>query len=473
MPGFLYNVVTQAGAALIAQATAANQIVFVAALSKSTAAASAEELAVQPASWYDGKAGSIAAASATDNVARVVASWQPSGLRQAAKAMCVTARLASQTDAQAVPVIALSDPDSTIELPGADDTSGAVSIPFLADVNATGDVEATPGASASIADLARFVSLHSAGNPTAGDAQTIRGVKSFVDGISVPSGSTLSIAGALNVTGTASFVGIATTGDASVGGTATLASASVTGALSVGGTATLALASVTGDASVGGKLVVTGQAGVIGRFDASSEIYCSSYIIARADGSQVEGSIAFTEKVTNTYIVRGSLKADVASTLPSGTTTGLIISAAHLRPQSAESADLGTSSYRFGAVRARTVDADTVDADLVGMIPRPATGETSGSTHTMAVGEIALVFVKTQTNKQFFAGNNVVPADSSYGITTFAVASHDATDGWVAGNTIQTTGTSSQFAFKFLSQCFASSSTGVVALVMRVRNLTD
>lgn len=472
MPGFLYNVVTQAGAALIAQATAANQIVFVAALSKSTAATSAEELAVQPASWYDGKAGSIAAASATDNVARVVASWQPSGTRQAAKSMCVTARLASQTDAQAVPVIALSDPDSTIELPGADDTSGAVSIPFLAEINASGDVAATPGASASIADLARFVSLHSAGDPTSGDAQTIRGVKSFVDGISVPSGSTLSIAGALSVTGTASFVGIATTGDASVGGTATLASASVTGALSAGA-ATLASVVTSGDVSVGGKLVVTGQAGVIGRFDASSEIYCSSYIIARADGSQVEGSIAFTEKVTNTHIIRGSLKADVASTLPSGTTTGLVISASHLRPQSAESADLGTSFYRFGTVRARTVDADTVDADLVGMIPRPATGETSGSTHTMAVGEIALVFVKTQTNKQFFAGNNVVPADSSYGITTFAVASHDATDGWVAGNAIQTTGASSQFAFKFLSQCFASSSTGVVALVMRVRNITD
>ena len=472
MPGFLYNVVTQAGAALIAQATAANQIVFVAALSKATAASSAEELAVQPASWYDGKAGSIAAASATDNVARVVASWQPSGSRQAAKAMCVTARLASQTDAQAVPVIALSDPDSTIELPGADDTGGAVSIPFLADINASGDVEATPGASASIADLARFVSLHSAGDPTSGDAQAIRGVKSFADGISVPSGGTLSIAGTLAVTGTASFVGIAASGDVSVGGTATLASASVTGALSAGA-ATLASVVTSGDASVGGKLVVTGQAGVIGRFDASSEIYCSSFVIVRSDGSQVEGSIAFTEKVGNSHVIRGTLKADVYDTLPSGTTTGLIVSAHHLRPQSAESADLGTSSYRFGAVRARTVDADTVDADLDGMIPRPATGETSGATHTMAVGEIILAFIKTQTNKQFFAGNNVVPADSSYGITTFSVASHDAADGWVAGNTIQTTGTSSQFVFKFLSQCFASSSTGVVALVMRVRNITD
>lgn len=205
MPGFLYNVVTQAGAALIAQATAANQIVFVAALSKATAASSAEELAVQPASWYDGKAGGIAAASATDNVARVVASWQPSGARQAAKSMCVTARLASQTDAQAVPVIALSDPDSTIELPGANDTGGAVSIPFLAEINASGDVEATPGAAASIADLARFVSLHSAGNPTSGDDQTILGDKTFSDDVTIT--GDLSVGGQTSCTGLATFTG--------------------------------------------------------------------------------------------------------------------------------------------------------------------------------------------------------------------------------------------------------------------------
>lgn len=472
MPGFLYNVLTNAGAALIAQATAANPIVFVAALSKSTAAPSAEDLAVQPESWYDGRAGSIAAASATDNVARIIGAWAPAGTRQAAKSMCVTARLTSQTDVQAVPVIALSDPDSTIELPGAADTGGTVSIPFLAEINATGDVTVTPGSSASIADLARFVSLHSAGNPTVGDAQTILGAKTFAGGIVVPSGASIAVAGELSVTGTTSVAGLSASGDLAVTGTATLGSASVTGALSAGA-ATLASVVTSGDASVGGKLVVTGQVGVIGRFDASSMIYCGSYIIARADGSQVEGSIAFTEKIGNSYVVRGGLKADVYDTLPSGTTTGLVISASHLRPQSAESADLGTSSYRFGTVRARTVDADTVDADLDGMIPRPATGETSGVTHTMAVGEITLAFIKTQTNKNFYAGNNVIPADSSYGITTFAVALHDATDGWIAGNGIQTTGTSSQFVFKFLSQCRASSSTGVVALVMRVRAITD
>lgn len=183
MPSYIYNVLTPAGAALIAQATAANPIVWVGALSKATAAASAEDLAVKDASWYDGKAGEIVAVSATDNVARPVAAWRPSGARQAALSLCVTARLASQTDADAVVMSAMSDPDSTVVLPGADDTGQTVGMPFPIDINAADSVSVTPGASASLADLERFVSLHKAGDPTDGEAQTILGEKTFVNGL--------------------------------------------------------------------------------------------------------------------------------------------------------------------------------------------------------------------------------------------------------------------------------------------------
>ena len=181
MPAYIYNVLTPAGAALIAQATAANPIVWVGALSKATAAASAEDLAVKDASWYDGKAGEIVAVSATDNVARPVAAWRPSGARQAALSLCVTARLASQTDADAVVMSAMSDPDSTVILPGADDTGQTVGMPFPIDINAADSVAVTPGASASLADLERFVSLHKAGDPTQGEAQTVLGEKTFDD----------------------------------------------------------------------------------------------------------------------------------------------------------------------------------------------------------------------------------------------------------------------------------------------------
>ena len=179
MPAYIYNVLTPAGAALIAQATAANPIVWVGALSKATAATSAEDLAAKDAAWYDGKAGEIVAVSATDNVARPVAAWRPSGARQAALSLCVTARLSSQTDADAVVMSAMSDPDSTVVLPGADDTGQTVGMPFPIDINAADSVAVTPGAAASVADLARFVSLHKAGDPTAGDVQTIRGEKTF------------------------------------------------------------------------------------------------------------------------------------------------------------------------------------------------------------------------------------------------------------------------------------------------------
>lgn len=182
---YRFNVLTIDGAALIAQATAANPIVYVGALSKSTAAASATELATAPASWYDGKTGEIVAVSATGNVAEIRAVWRDAGQSQLAKSVAITARLSSQSDAQAVVMTAMSDPDSTIVLPGSADTGAGVAIPFYVQIGATDSVEVTPGACASIADLARFLSIHSAGNPNTGDAQTVRGAKTFVDPVTL------------------------------------------------------------------------------------------------------------------------------------------------------------------------------------------------------------------------------------------------------------------------------------------------
>lgn len=184
MSEYVYNTVTSYGAALIAQSTAANPIVIVGALSKATAASGVQELATAAASWYDGRGGAIATVSATGNVARIVAVFRNAGAsRQAAKSIAVTARLASQTDADAVVLAAISDPASTIELPAEADTGQAVEFPINIAVNPGGTVTVTPGASASVADLDRFVSLHAPGQPTTGEAQAIKGVKTFNDGI--------------------------------------------------------------------------------------------------------------------------------------------------------------------------------------------------------------------------------------------------------------------------------------------------
>ena len=184
MSAYAYNTLTQDGATLIAQATAANPIVFVASKSKASAATDADDLAGKPLSWYDGKSGTIAACSAYvddegNPIARIIAAFTNAGSTQIAKSVCITARLASQTDADAVVFAAISDPDATIELPGSGSIASLVEFPFNISINATNTVTVTPGSSASVADLARFVSLHSAGNPNVGDAQTIHGEKTF------------------------------------------------------------------------------------------------------------------------------------------------------------------------------------------------------------------------------------------------------------------------------------------------------
>lgn len=216
---FSLNVITSAGATLIAQATAANQIVFVAALSKASAATDAASLAGQPASWYDGHGGRIVSVSAEGAVARITVAFPAAGARQPLKSTCITARLASQTDEQAVPVAALSDDASTIILPGVDDVGQAVSLPFNIAIDPQQQsVEVTPGASASLADLGRFVSVHRAGDPTAGDAQTVLGAKTFASKLTAS--QDLSVLGGLDVLYKATFAGaVETFDDVSVGGT--------------------------------------------------------------------------------------------------------------------------------------------------------------------------------------------------------------------------------------------------------------
>lgn len=182
---FAYNTVTTDGAALIAQATAANPIVIVGAKSCTLAASDNTDLASKPLSWYDGKSGTIAAVSATNAVARIVAKYTNSGTAQTVKSFCITARLASQSDAQAVVLTAKSDPDAAVFLPGADDVSMIVNILHSIAINSSGTVEVTPGASASVEDLERFVSIHKAGDPTTGEAQTILGQKTFKGALKV------------------------------------------------------------------------------------------------------------------------------------------------------------------------------------------------------------------------------------------------------------------------------------------------
>ena len=173
---FSSQVVTVAGRTLIASATATNQIVFVKALSATTVPADPSVT-----SGYDGVQGTITSSSATNNVARVVTSYNnaPTSTPQAVKAIALMGKLASQSDAEAVIFAYCTDSGSEIYFPGNNApeqiTRFAYNIAFEGDA----PLEVTEAGAASLSDLDRFVSLHVAGDPTRGEDQSIKGSKTF------------------------------------------------------------------------------------------------------------------------------------------------------------------------------------------------------------------------------------------------------------------------------------------------------
>ena len=173
---FSSQVITVSGRALIASATATNQIVFVKALSATTVPADPSE-----PSGYDGVQGSVTSSSATNNVARVVTSYNnaPSNAPQPVKAIALIGRLASQSDAEAVVFAYCTDSDSEIYLPARNAPEQITRFAYNIAFEGSAPLEVTEAGAASLSDLDRFVSLHRAGDPTTGEDQTIKGSKTF------------------------------------------------------------------------------------------------------------------------------------------------------------------------------------------------------------------------------------------------------------------------------------------------------
>lgn len=173
---FSSQVVTVAGRSLIASATATNQIVFVKALSATTVPADPSE-----PSGYDGVQGTITSSSATNNVARVVTSYNnaPSNAPQPVKAIALMGRLASQSDAEAVIFAYCTDVDSAIYFPANNAPEQITRFAYNIAFEGNAPLEVTEAGAASLSDLDRFVSLHVAGDPTTGEDQTIKGSKTF------------------------------------------------------------------------------------------------------------------------------------------------------------------------------------------------------------------------------------------------------------------------------------------------------
>ena len=196
---FSSQVITVAGRSLIASATATNQIVFVKALSATTVPADPSVT-----TGYDGVQGTITSSSATNNVARVVTSYNNTNTNapQPVKAIALMGKLASQSDAEAVIFAYCTDSGSEIYFPAKNApeqiTRFAYNIAFEGDA----PLEVTEAGAASLSDLDRFVSLHRAGDPTTGESQVIRGRKTFTNEITLQ--STLSSSSLIKTTGAVS-----------------------------------------------------------------------------------------------------------------------------------------------------------------------------------------------------------------------------------------------------------------------------
>ena len=173
---FSSQVITVAGRSLIASATATNQIVFVKALSAGSVPADPSQT-----SGYDGVQGTITSSSATNNVARVVTSYNnaPTSTPQPVKAIALMGRLASQSDAEAVIFAYCTDSVSEIYFPSNNAPEQITRFAYNIAFEGNAPLEVTEAGAASLSDLNRFVSLHVAGDPTHGEDQEIKGSKTF------------------------------------------------------------------------------------------------------------------------------------------------------------------------------------------------------------------------------------------------------------------------------------------------------
>ena len=175
---FENQTITSEGLNLIAHATAADAIVYTKALSNATVPADPSNV-----SSYSGKVGTIASASSSGNAARITLAFENSDTMssQAVKCVALMGRLQSESG-DGVIVAYCSSGESSITLPSSLDapcvTRFVVNLVMSSGSDST--INVVESGVASLSDLSRFVSTHKVGS-SEGEAQTIRGAKTFTD----------------------------------------------------------------------------------------------------------------------------------------------------------------------------------------------------------------------------------------------------------------------------------------------------
>ena len=182
MAGFSVNTVTVKGLTLLARASAASQLIYTRVLG-STEAMVLAEAEVAEVSDFPDASGVILSASADVNraIIRGVFYNQPASVTLRSFALC--ARI--EGDASDVVLAVQSDPDAAVIVPGETEPDAAVEVGWLLDINNAESVtvESIGPGTVAFGDIARFVSMWKAGDPTTGETQTIKGEKHFDDAL--------------------------------------------------------------------------------------------------------------------------------------------------------------------------------------------------------------------------------------------------------------------------------------------------
>jgi hypothetical protein len=173
---FVNQIITDAGFSLIAAATSSNPVEYIGALSNATIPSDPTDR-----DSYTGRAGMVDAASATDNVARIVASFLNNDLDspQPVKAIALLGKLSSYPDSNAVVVAYAADPNSEIVLPRASAPDQVTRFAFNLTFNPGSTISVFQTGDATVEDLLDLVSCHKPGQPTVGADQDIYGKKHF------------------------------------------------------------------------------------------------------------------------------------------------------------------------------------------------------------------------------------------------------------------------------------------------------
>lgn len=184
--------ITTKGFEMLAAATTGSLIQMVGGRCSTNVISQADIPSATDAQFLSTPEGTLKAMSVTDTAAQIIIEFSNAGLQNAItiKSFCVRAMSQRSSTAYPFAVCSLNNGGITLQPQSVTGVVVRFQVPFdLTFTGASSYIEGIPvGNNASVDMLDRFVSAHSLGDDTTGDAQTIRGKKQFYNEATFHSG---------------------------------------------------------------------------------------------------------------------------------------------------------------------------------------------------------------------------------------------------------------------------------------------